>query len=221
MARRNHRPSNRRPRKRGRRRAFGGGSLSRSQQGFKIVIHDFDEDGPPLVGDFERLIRNTVERYLQREQPIDQLAAFLNQTLKPDERRLTDFDRPNFEVTLSTSARTLYVGVNAIRFFEEITNALPNEVKIINAWVEIVRLCQQLFIKRGLRPPQTFRALGTRLKRSYLIDSWHAELLDQLRQGRNLAVNYVSKDGIDLNADEYVGQAAQMTAYLNEQLGSR
>ena len=88
----------------------------------------------------------------------------------------------------------------------------------MSAWADVEDVCRELLAKKGVHVPRTYRALGSRLKRSQLIDSEHAAILDKLRQVRNIAVHGAPETVGAREAQEYIVLADRMMTYLNRQL---
>jgi hypothetical protein len=88
--------------------------------------------------------------------------------------------------------------------------------EVLEAWLQIEQLCGKLLAHAGERVPPNFRALGSRLKRYQLIDAAHEDVLDNLRNGRNLAAHGERVSADDARA--YRNAAADMIGYLNTRL---
>jgi len=182
---------------------------------YEIVVHDVDEGTPPVTGDFEQLIRRTARQYLHSGQPVENLEAFLTNSLKPIQLFSDDGDSRVFKVRVKHDIHMLYVGVKASRFTIGPRKLSDNDTAILYAWAEIEELCRQLLVKHRVRVPLTFRALGSRLKQARLLDQVHADLLDQLRHGRNLIAHGGNRSPDLMISDFYVDNARKLSDYLN------
>lgn len=90
--------------------------------------------------------------------------------------------------------------------------------EVMSAWADVEGLCQTLLAKKGENVPKNYRALGSRLKRNQLIDSEHADILDKLRQVRNIAVHGAPGTVDAHEAQEYIMLSELMISYLHSQL---
>src|SRR5262249_50260925 len=90
--------------------------------------------------------------------------------------------------------------------------------EIMEAWIQIEERCRKLLARNGQPVPQTFRALGTRLKQHRLLDDKHADALDKLRQGRNLAVHGGLQSIDSTEAAQYLRLADEMIQFLDRRL---
>lgn len=99
---------------------------------------------------------------------------------------------------------------------DENTSHVP-AVDIQSAWLDVETACRNLLRRKGRKVPNSYRALGSRLKEFRLVDELHGSVLDKLRNLRNIAMHPAAETLTESDAKEFVFLAEQMIEYLDKQ----